>query len=217
MLQLRTSFKLGLAVLLISHAFVAYAQTEPKLPLFDFTPLVGYRTSITFTAPPEPDTVSSRIVLDPSPSYGLAFGARLNDEDVIELRWARQNTFMRVEQNLMTAFRQNATLDQFHADFTHEYILEYWPPSIRPYIMGSIGATHISGNLTAGFTRISIGLGAGFKVFVNHHLGFRIQGEWLPIVVDPDVAFVCGVGCVVRIRSQLSSQGEFTVGPVLRF
>ena len=41
-------------------------------------------------------------------------------------------------------FRINATVNQFHGDFTHEYFVENWPENVRPFIMGSIGATHVS-------------------------------------------------------------------------
>lgn len=83
--------------------------------------------------------------------------------------------------------------------------------------MASVGATHVSGSVTRNFTRFSLGIGAGFKVFANRHVGFRIQGEWLPIVVDPEVGFICGAGCVIRIQTQVTSQGEFAAGPLFRF
>jgi len=158
-----------------------------------------------------------KVVIDPSPSYGVSFGARLNDLDVVEFRWARMKTTMRTEQNFLTTFQQDATVDQYHFDFTHEYVLDNWPEKIRPFIMGSVGATHVSGSVSRSFTRFSFGLGAGVKVFATRHVGFRVQGEWLPILVSPEVGFICGGGCIVRIRSQLSNQGEFAAGPLFRF
>jgi hypothetical protein len=190
---------------------------------FDFSVLAGYRTSVSFTgpsdssAPPESAVVTPRIVIDPSPSYGVAFGARINEEDLIEVRWARMKSTMRLEQNFLTTFQQNVIVDQYHGDFTHEYILDNWPARVRPYIMASVGVTHVSGSVTRNFTRFSLGIGAGFKVFVNRHVGFRLQGEWLPIVVDPEVGFICGGGCVIRIQTQVTSQGEFAAGPLFRF
>ena len=197
---------------------------------FDFSALAGYRTSVTFTGPEETEEatptdpatpatplVTPKVVIDPSPSYGVSFGARINELDLIELRWSRMNTTMRLERNFQTTFQQNVIVDQYHGDFTHEYIVDDWPSQVRPYIMASIGATHVSGSVTRNFTRFSFGIGGGFKVMVNRNVGFRIQGEWLPIVVDPDVAIACGAGCVLRIRTQAASQGEFAAGPLLRF
>src|SRR5512144_3025688 len=99
---LTTSLKFGLALILLSRALAAHAQTEPPLLRFDFTPLVGYRTSMSFTGPPEGEGMNLKVVLDPSPSYGMALGARINEEDLIELRWARQKTHIRLEEAFVT-------------------------------------------------------------------------------------------------------------------
>jgi hypothetical protein len=221
MRRLKLSFKIVLTLVLVSRALSAEAQPEAKPLRFDFSLLGGYRTNINFTGPADetvtPSTPSPQAVIDPSPSYGFAFGARINEEDLIEVRWARMKSTMRLEQNFLTTFQQNVTVDQYHGDFTHEYILDNWPARVRPYVMASIGATHISGSVTRSFTRFSLGIGAGFKVFFNRNVGFRLQGEWLPIVVDPEVGLVCSGGCLIRIRTQVTSQGEFAVGPLFRF
>jgi hypothetical protein len=218
---LRTAFKLVLTLILVLRTLTAQAQTQPKPLRFDFSVLAGYRTSVSFTGPTdptvEPTATSPHIVIDPSPSYGVSFGARINEEDLIEVRWARMNSTMRLEQSFLTTFQQKVIVDQYHGDFTHEYILDNWPARVRPYIMASVGATHISGNVTRSFTRFSLGIGAGFKIFANRHVGFRIQGEWLPIVVDPEVGLICGGGCILHIQTQVTSQGEFAAGPLFRF
>ena len=222
---MRTSFKLGLSLIFLSHALTGHAQTPQKQLRFDFSGFVGYRSAASFTGP-EPEAtptdvttplITPKVVVDPSPSYGVSFGARINELDLIEVRWARMNTTMRLEQNFLTTFQQNVIVDQYHGDFTHEYIVEDWPFNVRPYIMASIGATHYSGSATRNFTRFSFGIGGGFKLFVNRNVGFRIQGEWLPIFIDPEVAIACGAGCVMRIRTQAASQAEFAVGPIIRF
>ena len=218
---MKLSFKIVLALILVSRAVAAQAQPEPKPLRFDFSVLGGYRTNINFTGPSDPSVEPTgptpHAVIDPSPSYGFAFGARIDEENLIEVRWARMKSTMRLEQNFLTTFQQNVTVDQYHGDFTHEYIIDNWPARVRPYIMASIGATHISGNVTRSFTRVSLGIGAGFKVFFNRQVGFRLQGEWLPIVVDPEVGLVCSGGCLIRIQTQVTSQGEFAAGPLFRF
>ena len=223
---LQPAFQLGLAFLLISRAITAHAQAQPRPMYFDFSVLGGYRTSMSFTTQPVDDVATPKatesvatpkIVIDPSPSYGVAFGARLNDLDLIEMRWSRMNTTMRAEQGFVTTFQQKVIVDQYHFDFTHEYAPEYWPVNIRPYIMGSVGATHVSGSVTRNFTRFSVGIGAGVKFFVTRHVGFRVQGEYVPILISPEVGFICGGGCIIRIRTQLASQGEFAAGPLFRF
>lgn len=195
---------------------------EPTLLRFDFTPLIGYRTGMSFTSEPQVQPLvagsTPRVAFDASPSYGFAFGVRLNEQDLVEFRWARQDTYFHVEGAAQNSSRERVALDQFHGDFTHEYFIEDWPQWVRPFVVGSAGATRISASASNSFTRFSFGLGGGIKVFATQHIGFKLQAQWLPIWVTPEVtAFVCGSGCVVRVGGTLSSQGEVTIGPVLRF
>ena len=215
-----------LAFLLMAGIAVAQQgnndQAEPRLLRFDFTPLIGYRTGMSFTSEPQVQPLvagsNPRLAFDASPSYGFAFGVRLNEQDLVEFRWARQDTYFHVEGVAKNSSRQRVVLDQFHGDFTHEYFVEDWSQRVRPFVVGSAGATHVSASASNSFTRFSFGLGGGIKFFATQHFGFKLQAQWLPIWVTPEVtAFVCGAGCVVRVGGTLSSQGEVTIGPVLRF
>src|SRR5262249_6402267 len=114
--------------------------------------------------------------------------------------------------------REHVSLDQFHLDASHEYVLDEWPLWARPFVTGSVGLTHISSTAgTASFTRFSFGIGGGIKAFPLRQLGFKLQAQWLPMWVKPEVQAICGVGCVIHIGGRLVSQGEVTVGPVFRF
>src|SRR4249919_2690334 len=88
-------FLIGLSLLTCSS--VLNAQTETKPPRFDFTPLIGYRTSMSFSVEPNVSGTNPRVVFDSNPSFGFAFGAHINDEDVIEFRWARQDSHTHTE------------------------------------------------------------------------------------------------------------------------
>ncbi len=206
-----------LSLLLIPPVLTAQEPTQPNFPRFDFTPLLGYRTSMSFPIQPHVEGSNPRVVLDPGPSYGFAFGMRIHEDELIEFRWARQHSRTHFEDADVTPLPQPVTLDQFHGDFTKEYILEQWPVWARPFVMGSVGATHIAGSTIMNFTRFSFGIGGGVKFFLGQHLGFRMQAEWLPVVVNPQGVAICGGGCVVHIGSTLGSQGEITIGPILRF
>ena len=109
------------------------------------------------------------------------------------------------------------TLDQFHLVLSREYIVDELRPWARPFVLLSVGATHVSNSAELHFTRFSFGIGGGVRFYPTRHLGFKIQAEWLPIFVNPQVAFVCGSGCIIHVGSSVSSQGEVVVGPVLRF
>lgn len=192
-------------------------QTQTKSFRFDLTPLVGYRTSMTFPTGQGVQKSGPGLILDAKPSYGVAFGVRLDEENLIEIRWARQDTYVHLEGGTPSP-NEKVVLNQFHGDFTHEYFFEDWGPRARPFVMGSIGATRVAGGANNSFTRFSFGLGGGVKVYFTRHVGLRVQAEWLPIVVNPGVgSFVCGGGCVVQLSGTLVSQGEIAVGPVFRF
>lgn len=221
----RTGVVAPIAMLLLamsSVALQAQQEAEPKPLRFDFTPFVGHRSSMSFPVEPHVSGTNPRVVLDASPSYGFSFGARLTgrEEDLIEVRWARQDSYVHAEELDVTPFplRQRIILDQFHGDFSHEPWIEDWPTWIRPYVLGSVGATHVSSGSSISFTRFSFGLGAGIRFYQPaRHVGFKIQGEWLPVLTSPQVAFVCGGGCLVHVGGTAASQGEVFVGTFLRF
>ena len=207
----------GLILVAIGSIAAAQEQAEPRPLRFDFSPLIGYRTSMSFAAQPQSGQTNPHIVVNSGPSYGFAFGVRIDEENLVEFHWARQDTKIHPDNSSLVPFSQRIVVDQFHGDFTHEYILDEWPRWARPFIKGVVGATYVSGG-TNTFTRFSFGLGTGIKLQANRHLGFRIEAAWLPILINPEIkTLVCGGGCVIHLGGQLVSQGEFTMGPVLRF
>jgi hypothetical protein len=211
---------LVIAVLLLGLApsLRAQQQRQPKPPRFEFTPFLGYRTSMSFPVDPHVSGTNPRVVLDASPSYGASFGLRLHaEEDLVEIRWARQDSYVHAEDITPQPPRQRVILDQFHGDFSHEPFVEEWPSWAKPFVLASVGATHVSSASSIDFTRFSFGIGGGIRFYPSRHLGFKIQAEWLPVFADPHVAFICGSGCVVHVGGTLSSQGEVFVGPILRF
>ena len=208
---------LGLSLLFVPAALAAQETNNPHRVHFDITPLIGYRTTVSFPVESTAQGNNSKVVFNSDPSYGFAAGMRFHDDDVIEFRWARQDSRAHLENVTFNSLGQRITLDQYHGDFTHEYILDQWPVWARPFVMGSVGGTHVTGRGNTSFTRFSFGLGGGVKLFVGPHLGFRMQAEWLPIVLNPRVAVFCGGGCIVHVAGSLGSQGEAVIGPFIRF
>lgn len=196
---------------------IAQEQSEPKFQRFDLTAFMGYRTSISFPAEPQVAGVNPLVVVDASPSYGASLGIRPREEDLIEVRWARQDSYLHTEGITPQPPRQHLALDQFHGDFSHEPFIEDWPLWAKPYVVASVGATHLSSGANTSFTRFSFGIGGGIRLYASRHFGFKIQAEWLPVVVNPSVAIVCGGGCIVHVTGVAVSQGEVFAGPILRF
>jgi hypothetical protein len=198
-------------------ALVAQDQSEPRRLRFDVTPFIGYRTILTFPVEPHITGINPCVVLDPSASYGFSIGMRPREEDLIEVRWARQDSYIETEEITPQPPQQRIILDQFHGDFSHEPLVEDWPWRAKPYVLASVGATHVSGSANISFTRFSFGIGGGIRLYATRHFGFKVQAEWLPVIANPRVAFVCGGGCVVLVRGTAASQGEVFAGPIFRF
>ena len=206
-------------LLLVMHspALSAQQQPAPKPLRFDFTPFIGYRTSMSFPVEPHVAGTNPRVLLDANPSYGVSFGVRLREEeDLVEVHWARQDSYIHSEDITPQPPRQRVILDQFHGDFSHEPVVDDWPAWAKPFVLASVGGTHVS-STNISFTRFSFGIGGGIRLYASRHFGFKIQAEWVPVLADPQVNFVCGGGCIVRVGGTLSSQGEVFVGPILRF
>jgi hypothetical protein len=210
-------FMAMLHLIALSPALSAQQQAEPKPLHFDFTAFMGYRTSMSFPVEPHVTGMNPRVVVDASPSYGVSFGVRLREEDLVEVRWARQDSYVHSEDITPQPAPQRMILDQFHGDFSHEPLVEDWPSWAKPFVLASVGATHVSTSTNLNFTRFSFGIGGGIRFYTSRHFGFKIQAEWLPVVADPQVAFICGGGCIVHVGGTLASQGELLAGPILRF
>jgi hypothetical protein len=196
----------------------AQQQKEWESTRYEITPFFGYRSGITFPINPSVSGTNPRVVVNASPTYGISFGVRLRrEEDMIEVRWARQDSYLQTEEITPPLPRQRMLLDQFHGDFSHEPFIEDWPSWVRPYIIASVGATHISSSTEISFTRFSFGIGCGLRLYPTRHVGFKIQAEWVPIFADPNIAVVCGNGCLVHVGGTAVSQGEVFAGPILRF
>jgi hypothetical protein len=203
--------------LCICPLLTAQDPVELKPGLFDLTPLVSYRSQMSFSFESSVPGRSSRVVLDASPAYGFAFGVRIREQDVIEMRWSRQDSKVEIPDSSLTFARAQMSLNQFYCDFSHEYLLKHLALRPTPFIVASVGATRMSNVVNSGSTNFSVGLGAGVKFFLSQHLGFRIQAEWLPTLVDTQGISECGNACIVRLSGTLASQGEVAIGPVLRF
>jgi hypothetical protein len=217
--QSRQSFVIAtVLVLAISSPLCAQQQAESKPLRFEVTSFLGFRTSMSFPVEPHVTGTNPHVVLDASPSYGGSFGVRLRaEEDLVEIRWARQDSYVHAEEITPQPPRQRVILDQFHGDFSHEPLVEDWASWAKPFVLASVGATHISSSTSINFTRFSFGIGGGIRFYASRHFGFKIQAEWVPVFADPHVAFICGAGCIVHVGGTVSSQGEVFAGPILRF
>jgi len=214
--------RLPLHVLLALLALATPARAQyVQIDSFEVTPLVGVRFGGTFDLRAEqpPQTQAS---WKDSSSYGLAGGVRFDDFSLIEFHWTRSTSTLRFDAPFVPlgAALGDVTLNQFHADFTREFVIPE-VKGLRSFLTGSLGATHVSA-ADDGFTRFSFGFGAGLKQFLGSRFAIRAEAKWLPILIEPEVGgWACGTvgvgGCLVVLNGRLMQQFELSVGPVVRF
>ncbi len=206
----------GIGLVASLHVLVACFPASGQRRV-DVTPLFGYRSPISITAADENGQTVGKAHLSSGSSIGIAVGVRYEETAVIEFRWTRQNTETRISAPgaaLPSPF--DTRLEQYHGDFTREFILEE-ARMVRPFIIGSAGMTRFSWPGRSS-SRFSFGIGGGVKFFPVKWMGFRIQAQWLPVWVNPEVkAFACGGGCLVVLGGKLADQGEVSFGPVFSF
>jgi hypothetical protein len=192
-----------------------------QIQSFEVTPLVGLRLGGTFNI--QPDVLAPvEAKLEDAASYGFSAGVRFDDFSLIEFRWTQSTSMLRFGApfGFLGASVGDVTLNQFHADFTREFVIPE-VKGLRSFLTGSLGLTHIGAAQDA-FTRFSFGFGGGLKQFLGSRLAIRAEAQWLPIVVDPSVSgFACGTiqfgGCLVVLDGDLVQQFQLSVGPVVRF
>lgn len=188
---------------------------------FEVTPLVGVRLGGTFAVQPD-GAVPVEAALNDTASYGLAAGVRFDDFSLVEFRWTRATSTLRFGAPFafLGASVGDVTLNQFHADFTREFVVAH-VKGLRSFLTGSLGVTRL-GAAQDRFTRFSFGFGGGLKQFLGSRFAIRADAQWLPIVVEPSVrGFACDTiqfgGCLVVLDGELVQQVQFSIGPVVRF
>jgi hypothetical protein len=191
-----------------------------EIESFEVTPFVGVRFGGTFEILPDAPVPIDATLKD-AQSYGFSAGVRFDHLSLVEFRWAQSTTTLQFDAPFrpLGAALGDVTLNQFHADFTREFIIPE-VKGLRSFMTGSVGVTHMAASQD-GFTRFSFGFGAGLKQFLGSRLAIRAEAHWLPIWIEPEVGgFGCNSftgGCFVLLNGPLTQQWELSVGPVVRF
>jgi len=211
----------GLTLLASLMAAAPARAQYVQIQSVEVSPLIGVRMAGTFEI--QSDSVEQvEAMLQDAASYGFSAGVRFDDFSLVEFRWTQSTSELRFGAPFAFVGPSvgNVTLNQFHADFTREFVIEE-VKGLRSFLTGSLGVSHL-GAAHDRFTRFSFGFSAGLKQFLGSRLAIRAEAQWLPIVVEPSVSgFACGTvqpgGCLVLLNGRLVQQFQLSVGPVVRF
>src|SRR5436190_22449869 len=125
------------------HALLALASPARAqyvhIDSFDVTPFVGLRFGGTFDVQADQPPQIQATWKDAS-SYGLSAGVRFDDFSLVEFRWTRSTSTLRFGApfGFLGASLGDVALNQFHADFTREYVIPE-VKGLRGFLTGSLG------------------------------------------------------------------------------
>jgi len=213
----RISFIAWLSIFGLSPSLAAQDQSQKWLNRVEITPLASYWGGVHLPVQANFQGDNREVILDAGPSFGLALGMRLQDENAIELRWSRQDSYAYMNGGDGVSPKSDVTLAQLHCNFTHEFAFARRAHLVRPFLLASVGATRIEDVASSKSLGFTVGIGAGIKLLLTHHVGFRMQAAWLPTFWGQQGNVSCGPDCAARIGGGLVSQTEVSVGPILRF
>lgn len=199
----------------------AFAQS------YEVTPLFGVRVGGTMELQ-QPGVPNYDAHIADSFNFGVAGGYRFNGEggegyDLVEFRWMRQDSHLSLNTIPLvptpyasSSYRPSVNLDGFLGDFSHEFAIQD-NAAIQPFIRASAGVAVLSVP-QSNAARFTFGIGTGLKVFPSTHYGFRVEVEYLPVVMHTELQkLVCAGGCVVILNGGIMNQFQVSIGPSFRF
>jgi hypothetical protein len=155
-------------------------------------------------------------------SWGARIGFMVTPNVEIGGLFNLQSTDLEVE-----GFDLSATVSQKVYNY-HGYLAYNFgesDASVRPYVLGGLGATQYGGldtavGTTSGETQFSTTWAAGLKIFPGRNFGIRLEGRWTPTYIksDPE-GYWCDPywGCYTVADAEYSNQFELSGGITLRF
>ena len=214
----------GALILTLAFGTVAFAQDTRV----EISPFFGYTLSEGINV--NPNTVIGILVNEVNPtsgiSYGVMFNVNVNENMQVGFLYDQQESNLELKGTgvLPKANVADLKVRNYHAIFTYNFGDDY--SSVRPYILGGLGATQYSPGDVMGFpiegnSKFSTTWGGGVKVG-SGPVALNIMGRWTPTLIrnDPGGIF-CSPWypwiCWQTVDTNYSNQLELSGGVSLRF
>lgn len=149
-------------------------------------------------------------------SYALAADFGVDRQTQVQLFYSHQETALSAQSFAPTLNNEGLAIDYYHVGGNY-YFREV---GAGPYIVGGLGATHVSpdrGDLSSE-TYLSGNFGFGYMVALGKHVGFRLEARGYATLINSDSALFCGnAGCITAVEGDGFYQGEALAGVSIRF
>jgi len=179
----RDSFATLLAVAVVLTALAGAPAAYAAPDGFELTPYVAYRFGGEIEDRDDfyrGDTTD----IDESEAFGVTLDIPLDGGFKLELLVSRQQSEAQFDGGL---FEPSFNLGDIDVTYGHVGLLYEWQPGhLRPFIVGSAGATLLDPSFPNADeeTKFSIAFGGGVKVFLAEHVGLRLEGRGFWTAVD---------------------------------
>jgi opacity protein-like surface antigen len=197
-----------LIMIVAAVAAAALIPLTARAAEVEVTPFAGHTWGGSFTDAVTGDTLS----VDDTTNYGLMVDIRQDERSQIELYVSRQATRLKADQGLFTGNPLfDLDIEYYHIGGTYTEA----EGSTKPYVVGTIGATHMvpKGPGLEALTRFSLSLGAGVKVQATKRIGLRLEGRWFGTLFNGNGAVFCSNGaCALNVQGDLFSQFVVNAG-----
>ncbi len=182
---------------------------------FEVTPFGGYTWGGQFT-----DSVTgTALKVDETANYGIMADFKQDEQSQIELYISRQNTQLKTNSGLFTGNPLfDLDIEYYHIGGTYNPNPD--PGKTRPFVVGTLGATHMvpKGSGLNSLTKFSLSLGGGVKLFVTDRVGLRLEGRWFGTLFDGSGSAFCSSGtCAIQVQGSLFSQFVANGGLIIAF
>jgi opacity protein-like surface antigen len=182
---------------------------------FEVTPFGGYTWGGQFS-----DSVTgTALKVDETANYGVMVDFKQDEQTQIELYFSRQNTQLKADNGLFTGNPLfDLDIEYYHVGGT--YSPNPNPGKTRPFVVGTLGATHMvpKGSGLDALTKFSLSLGGGLKLFATDRVGLRLEGRWFGTLFDGSGSAFCSSGaCAVQVQGSLFSQFVANAGLIIAF
>jgi len=187
-------------------------STESMAQNFEVTPFAGYR----FGGDLEDSVTGFGLDINESETYGVVLGVNTSPETQFEIMYSHQSTDIRPKGLFSPTSLTKLDIDYYHLGGSY-----IWDPQkkLRPFIQASLGVARLNPD-RAGLsseTKFSFGIGGGVKYFFTKHIGLRLDGRALGIVLNSDSAIFCSGGCTIRVQGSALWQFEGGLGIIFAF
>src|SRR5262245_50307529 len=121
------------------------------------------------------------LAVEGSFTWGLAASHYFSNRVGVEASWVRQQSALSIGTPAGSADLFDMKLDLLQGSFL--FLFGPREARLRPFVLGSLGATFLSADDLDGEAKFSWGVGAGVKWFPSGRIGARAQVRYAPTVL----------------------------------